>query len=108
MAHYLAIATDGDGTLTTRGSMSRAVVRALQKLRDAGRKALLVTGKKLKSAEEFPHVHLFDRVIAENGAILFDPSSGASRRLCEPRPEDLLPMLEARVGCVSGGQVAIM
>jgi hydroxymethylpyrimidine pyrophosphatase-like HAD family hydrolase len=108
MAIYQALAADGDGTLTTRGRMPSRTVRALQQLREAGGKILLVTGERLEKAEHFPHVDLFDRVVAENGALLLNPSTGRHRPLCPPRPPQLLPALQARVSCISGGRIAMM
>src|SRR5439155_22747622 len=43
--HYLAIATDGDGTLMRGGRFGRRTVAALRRWRAAGRKLLLVTGE---------------------------------------------------------------
>jgi hydroxymethylpyrimidine pyrophosphatase-like HAD family hydrolase len=108
MSPYLALAADGDGTLTTRGVMPRATLRALRRLLEAGGKLILVTGEKLRSAQDFSHVRLFHRVVAENGAILFNPATGEHRRLSIARPSELLPALQARVRCVSGGEVAMM
>jgi hydroxymethylpyrimidine pyrophosphatase-like HAD family hydrolase len=108
MGPYRALATDGDGTLTLQGKMPSSLVRALEQLRKAGGRLILVTGEALRSAEDFSHVRLFHRVVAENGAVLLDPASGSHRILTEPRPPELLPALEARTGCVSGGHVAMM
>ena len=107
MAHYLALAADGDGTLVTRGSMSRVTLRALQQLVESGRKLILVTGERLATAVDFPHLKLFHRVVAENGAILLDPGGRKQRRLCRPRPPKLLAGLQARVPSLQPGNVAI-
>jgi 3-deoxy-D-manno-octulosonate 8-phosphate phosphatase KdsC-like HAD superfamily phosphatase len=53
-------------------------------------------------------VDMFHRIVAENGTILLDPSSGKHRPLCPPRPPDMLTALQARAGCVSGGRIAMM
>lgn len=88
--------------------MPSSLVRALGKLVAAGGKLVLVTGEALESAERFPHVELFHRVVAENGAVLLNPATREHRILTEPRPPELLPALKARTGCISGGLVAMM
>jgi hydroxymethylpyrimidine pyrophosphatase-like HAD family hydrolase len=108
MGPYRALAADGDGTLTTKKKMPSSLVRALEKVVAAGGKLILVTGESLESAERFPHVDLFYRVVAENGAVLLNPTTGEHRLLTEPRPPELLPALKARTGCISGGVVAMM
>jgi hydroxymethylpyrimidine pyrophosphatase-like HAD family hydrolase len=108
MKPYSVLAADGDGTLTSQGEMPRTTLRALRRLLEAGGMLLLVTGEKLRSVQEFPHAKLFHRVIAENGAVVYDPQTGRHRLLCAPRPTELLPALQAHVRCVSGGEVAMM
>ena len=44
---YFALATDYDGTLAEDGKVSAHTVRALKKLRESGRRVLLVTGREL-------------------------------------------------------------
>jgi phosphoglycolate phosphatase-like HAD superfamily hydrolase len=41
----------------------------------------------------FPHVDLFDRVVAENGALLVCPAERKERALAEPPPEELVAAL---------------
>src|SRR5205814_2989012 len=67
-AGYRALACDGDGTLTSRGRMAATTRRALESLRASGRQLILVTGETLKELADFPHLDLFDRIVAENGA----------------------------------------
>ena len=63
-----------DGTLAHDGVVDAATLDALRRLRDADLSLLMVTGRELPSlASVFPHLNLFDRVVAENGAVLFDP-----------------------------------
>ncbi|HJZ93855.1 MAG TPA: hypothetical protein VKE40_23480 [Gemmataceae bacterium] len=63
---YLALATDGDGTLTVGERLATATRRALERLRDTGRKLILATGETPHQLAGFPHVDLFDRVVARN------------------------------------------
>src|SRR3954452_2100376 len=69
-AGYQALACDGDGTLTCRGRMAATTRRALESLRESGRRLILVTGESLEELADFPHLALFDRIVAENGALL--------------------------------------
>jgi hydroxymethylpyrimidine pyrophosphatase-like HAD family hydrolase len=87
--NYLALATDGDGTLTRGGHLAEATLRALKRLRGAGYKLVLATGETPEDLPDFPHLELFDRVVAENGAALYRPGTGAERLLAKPAPPQL-------------------
>lgn len=105
---YRALATDGDGTLISRKRMARGTVTALERLRASGRKVVLVTGETQRDLAEFPHLHLFDLVVAENGAALYHPASGELTRLAEPPPADFVRQLRRRgVTPTSVGQVIV-
>lgn len=94
---YLALATDYDGTLAQDGVVSESTLRALQVLLDSGRKLILVTGRQLADLKHvFPHLKLFHQVVAENGALLYDPASNEERLLCEAPPQALLDELKRR------------
>jgi len=92
-----ALACDYDGTLATGGHVRATTLKALGEVRDSRRKLLLVTGRELPDLlEVFPLISLFDRVVAENGAVIYDPSSG-KRRLLAGRPSrKLVEALRAR------------
>jgi hydroxymethylpyrimidine pyrophosphatase-like HAD family hydrolase len=91
---FLALATDYDGTLATHGRVDGIVLPALDRLRASGRKLLLVTGRELHDLlNVFPEAALFDRVIAENGALLYRPSSKEEVALCGPPDPGLLAAL---------------
>ena len=91
---FLALATDYDGTLATHGRVDGIVLPALDRLRASGRKLLLVTGRELHDLlNVFPGAALFDRVIAENGALLYRPSSMEEVALCGPPDPGLLAAL---------------
>ena len=71
---YLALATDYDGTIAYDGRVDAETVDALQRARDAGVQLILVTGRELSHLfNTFDRVDLFHRVVAENGAVLYDP-----------------------------------
>src|SRR5204863_2211730 len=87
--HYLAIATDGDGTLMRGGRFGRRTVAALRRWRAAGRKLLLVTGETPKELCEFPHRDLFDLLVAENGGLVVHCDLRKERPLVDSPPADL-------------------
>src|SRR5581483_2409736 len=93
---YHALACDYDGTLAWEGSVSAHVIDALHRLKDSGRKLLLVTGRELGDLKAvFHNLELFDRVVAENGALLYRPATGEQKVLGEAPPEALVERLRA-------------
>jgi hydroxymethylpyrimidine pyrophosphatase-like HAD family hydrolase len=93
---YLTLATDYDGTLATNGVVSDATVRALEKLKASGRKLLMVTGRHLPDLQRvFQKLELFDRVVAENGALLYDPARREEKVLAETPDDAFLEGLRA-------------
>jgi len=93
--HFKALASDGDGTLTRGGHLGKATFDALRRLRQAGKRIILTTGETPKDLAKFPHLELFDLVVAENGALLFDPSTRKEELLAEPPPVALIQKLRA-------------
>jgi HAD superfamily hydrolase (TIGR01484 family) len=72
--YFLALATDYDGTLASHGLVSPEAMTALEQLKETGRRLILVTGRELEHVKEaFPRLDIFDRVVAENGAVIYDP-----------------------------------
>jgi len=101
---YTALAVDFDGTIAHDGVVPPHVVDGLRRLRETGRKLLLVTGRELEELLSiFPDVALFDRVVAENGALLYRPASGEREELGDPAPDALVDLLEARGVPISVG-----
>jgi len=93
---YLAFATDYDGTLATNGRVGDRAIEALERLKASGRKLLMVTGRHLRDLSGvFPRLELFDRVVAENGALLYDPASREEKVLAEAPQEEFLKALQA-------------
>jgi hypothetical protein len=93
---YMAFATDYDGTLAADGRVAQPTLAALESLKASGRKILLVTGRHLGDLQAvFPQTNLFDRIVAENGAVLYDPTSREEKTLTEPPPEEFLAALRA-------------
>src|SRR2546425_8249586 len=96
---YMALACDYDGTLALDGQVDAETVAALERVRDSGRKLLLVTGRELDDLlTVFPHAHLFDRIVAENGALLYAPATGTERRLWGSPPQAFVQALRAGGG----------
>ena len=82
---YIALACDYDGTLAHDGHVDEPTLAALERLRASGRRLVLVTGRRLDDLERvFPQIGVFERVVAENGAVVFDPSAREQRTLAEP------------------------
>src|SRR5215208_6627205 len=105
---YVALATDGDGTLLQNNRMADEVAVALRRFRAAGGRLFLVTGERVDQLAEFPRLELFDHVVAENGAVLYDPATRDEVVLCEPPPAKLVEMLRESGACeVNSGRVVV-
>lgn len=106
---YLALASDYDGTLALDGRVNEKTLAALERLRDSGRKLILVTGRELDELlSVFPQIDLFERVVAENGALLYRPASREEKLLGDPPPAEFVRLLSARgVGPISVGRAIV-
>lgn len=92
---YFALATDYDGTLAHHGSVSKSTLKALEKVKKSGRKLILVTGRQLEDLQKvFPELPLFDYVVAENGALLYDPQTKKEKTLGMPPPDEFAAKLD--------------
>jgi len=77
---YAVLATDYDGTLATQGHVDAPTPAALEKVRQSGRKLILVTGRHLPDLQSvFSGLDLFDRAVLENGALLYAPETKQER-----------------------------
>jgi hydroxymethylpyrimidine pyrophosphatase-like HAD family hydrolase len=91
---FQVVATDYDGTLANDGRVSAATLRMLERVRESGRKLLLVTGRELDSLRSvFAEFGLFDLIVAENGALLYHPSTGQEKLLAKSPPLPFVEML---------------
>jgi hydroxymethylpyrimidine pyrophosphatase-like HAD family hydrolase len=106
---YHVLACDYDGTLAADGQIGDSTLAALDRLRASGRKLILVTGRQLPDLREvFPGLDLFDRVVAENGALLYCPSDRTERVLAEPPPPEFAAALRRRnVAPLATGRVIV-
>jgi HAD superfamily hydrolase (TIGR01484 family) len=106
---FFALATDYDGTLAHDGIVNDRTVAALERFRASGRKLILVTGRELPDlVRVFPRLDLFDRVVAENGALIYCPATREEQPLGEPPAEAFVAALRQRgVAPLSVGRVIV-
>jgi hydroxymethylpyrimidine pyrophosphatase-like HAD family hydrolase len=94
---YPLLATDFDGTLAHNAAVSSLTIVAVERFRRSGRKLVLVSGRILRDLQGvFDRLDLFDRVVVENGATMYQPETRQERRLAGPVPRKLLEALRAR------------
>lgn len=95
--YFLTLATDYDGTLAHDGVVTAQTRAALQRFRASGRHLIMVTGREIPDLKAaMPDLSLFDVIVAENGALLYDPATGAEQLLVPPPPATLVARLKAR------------
>jgi hydroxymethylpyrimidine pyrophosphatase-like HAD family hydrolase len=106
---YRLLATDYDGTVATDGKIAPATLAALESVLATGRRLVLVTGRDLDDLLlVHPDLSIFERVVAENGALLYRPATKERRRLAEPPPPALLAALRQRgVAPITAGEVIV-
>jgi hydroxymethylpyrimidine pyrophosphatase-like HAD family hydrolase len=106
---YKVFATDYDGTLAKDERVSTETIQQLQRLKASGRICILVTGRELKDLLRiFPQYELFDRIVAENGALVYRPDTGEEKILAEPPPMSFIKELQlAGVQPLSVGKVIV-
>ncbi len=103
---YFCLVCDYDGTIAHDGRCAPSTVEALKRVRASGRKLILATGRQLPELQEiFPEHSMFDRIIAENGAILYRPEGQDCKALADPPPPVFVEELRRRgVNPLSVGQ----
>jgi hydroxymethylpyrimidine pyrophosphatase-like HAD family hydrolase len=105
---HLLLASDYDGTLAQHGQLADVTRDALEKLRGSGRKIVLVTGREMVDLERVcPELELFDRIVAENGAAIFDPATRVERLLVSPPPDALVQELQRQLVPLYLGRVVV-
>src|SRR6058998_3402426 len=106
---YHALACDYDGTIAWDGEVSENTILALEEVRKSGRKLILVTGRELDDLiKVFPRLDLFDRVVVENGSLLYRPATREERLLAQRPPDEFWQELIKRgVERVSVGRVIV-
>lgn len=94
---FHVLACDYDGTLALHGRVDALTVEALQTVRASGRKLVLVTGRRLDELLSiFPEADLFEYIVAENGALLYQPETGDEKLLADAPPAALVNALRQR------------
>jgi HAD superfamily hydrolase (TIGR01484 family) len=97
LMRYLVLASDYDGTLAHDGRVDPNTLNAIERLRQSGRKFILVTGRELPDLKSvFPHLDLCDRIVAENGALVYNPATRECKRLAERPPDVFIQDLQRR------------
>jgi HAD superfamily hydrolase (TIGR01484 family) len=105
---FAVLACDYDGTIARGGVVADETAWDLGRVRTSGRRLVLVTGRDLPTLQIVcPHLDLFDRVIAENGGLLYRPADGAERMLAEPPPLQLVERLQANDVPVAVGRAVV-
>ncbi len=93
---FHALATDYDGTIARDGVVDDETIFALERLRASGRRLIMVTGRELDDLIRVcPRLDLFDLVVAENGAILYEPGTKLEAVLSGGPSLDLVNRLKA-------------
>jgi hydroxymethylpyrimidine pyrophosphatase-like HAD family hydrolase len=102
------LACDYDGTVAEHGRIADATKAALARVRESGRKILLVTGRRLSDLRAVcPDVDdLFDAVVAENGALLYFPGRRETKTLgAAPEPALVDALRRRDVPCDIGDSI---
>jgi len=106
---YLGLICDYDGTIAHDGRVAPDVLDALARVRASGRKLVLLTGRELPDLLALlPSLTLFDRIVAENGALLYNPETKEERLLTSPPPPIFFQTLRERgVKPLSRGRIIV-
>lgn len=106
---YQVLATDYDGTLAKDGEVDEKTIDALKRFLATGRRLLMITGRELPELLAiFPAPELFEWIVAENGALLYRPSTKETKRLVDPPSAEFVQALRVRgVTPLSVGEVIL-
>jgi hydroxymethylpyrimidine pyrophosphatase-like HAD family hydrolase len=105
---YKVLASDYDGTLADNGSVTPETVLALERFRASGRVLVLVTGRELLELKlAFSGLSLFEYVVTENGATLYQPLTQVEETLAPPPSEPLIDALRKQGVPVSVGRTIV-
>lgn len=102
---FEALATDYDGTIAHDGVVEQPTVDALLRARAGGLRLIMVTGRELRDLfSTFAHSALFDRIVAENGAVLSEPATRTVEIVASGPPPALVERLTKENVPVSVGR----
>jgi hydroxymethylpyrimidine pyrophosphatase-like HAD family hydrolase len=94
---YQLLAVDYDGTLATDGRVDEPTIAALKRLRESGRRLVLVTGRIVEQLlQVFPQLGLCDLVVADNGGLLFNPATNERTPLATPPTKAFIEEMQLR------------
>jgi hydroxymethylpyrimidine pyrophosphatase-like HAD family hydrolase len=92
--HISVIATDFDGTVAEGDRLAPEAGRALRRWREAGRTSVLVSGRPFEFLRDLQErEQAFDLIVAENGAVLYNPYSDEMRLPFGQVPDELVSTL---------------
>jgi len=105
---FQAIACDYDSTLAHEGRVAPETVEVLRRARTAGRKLILITGRRLEDlASVFSETSVFDLIVAENGGLLSYPTTKLEEPLCAEPSEKFVAALALRQVPLSVGKAVV-
>ena len=105
---YRILATDYDGTVAYEGQVNAETLQGLHDARSAGTRLILVTGRELTDLfNTFDHVDVFERIVAENGAVLYEPATKEIHRLASAPPAALVERLTREAIPISVGHSVV-
>jgi HAD superfamily hydrolase (TIGR01484 family) len=91
---YFCLTCDYDGTIAHDGRVDASTIEALKRVSASGRKLVLATGRELPDLLKiFPEALMFDRIVAENGGLLYRPASREKKLLADPPPKEFVEAL---------------
>ena len=107
---YHALVADYDGVVAHHGVSSEDALEAIRRLRQSGRRAILITGRRLSHLQEScPDLSRFDCVVAENGAVVYEPRTREETLLAPPLPVEFIHRLrEVGVDPLEVGKVIVL
>jgi hydroxymethylpyrimidine pyrophosphatase-like HAD family hydrolase len=93
-SQYRMLATDYDDTIATNRAIRISAEKAFRQAKEAGFLLSIVTGRELDNLLRIcPQIPMFDLVVAENGAVLYSPSTGQIELLGEPPALEFIAQL---------------
>jgi hypothetical protein len=94
---FRALACDYDGTVASQGILEPDTVDSIRRLRESGRRVVLVTGRILDELLDIcDDVDVFDLAVVENGALLYNPATGRQQLLAPTLPRRFVAALQAQ------------
>jgi HAD superfamily hydrolase (TIGR01484 family) len=106
---YFALVVDYDGTLAVDGQVAARTASALERVRESGRRMILITGRVLDELFAICScLQFFDCVVAENGALYYVPATHETIPLAQPPAERFIKALQQRgVDPLSIGRIIV-